>query len=399
MRFLVGGYTAESDGNASGIGVLLAGDADDPLAGGQLRFAGDAATTSGSPSWVSAHPTLDVVYAALEGAGTVQAFRRTGEASFTAHGRAIAAGASVCHVAVAPDGGSLVASCWTDGRIVRMTVDAEGRPSAPVIAAPAVDPYGPEAAPADPASADFAGAIDLAEAARALRDAAGDEYAHLVPGYDEEPEPAPVSTGDGTDAASRVSRSHEAVYLPGGFVATTDMGLDFVRFWRATAAGLVFAQQVVLPRGSGPRHMVWHPSGHLYVVTELSCEVFALAADISGTWRIIAGTSLGQGTLSDDTAAELATSRDGNFLYAGVRGSNTLATVRVKGAGELLSPVALVDAGVDWPRHHVVVRDTVLVAGQRSNEVASLTLDLRTGVPGRVRHRVEAPSPTCLLGL
>ena len=53
--------------------------------------------------------------------------------------------------------------------------------------------------------------------------------------------------------------------------------------------------------------------------------------------------------------------------------------------------------GVDWPRHHVVVRDTLLVAGQRSDEVVSLTLDLRTGVPGRVRHRVEAPSPTCLL--
>ena len=146
--------------------------------------------------------------------------------------------------------------------------------------------------------------------------------------------------------------------------------------------------------------MVWHPSGHLYVVTELSCEVFALAADVSGTWRIVAGTSLGVGTLPGDTAAELAASRDGNFLYAGVRGSNTLATVRVKGSGDALSPVALVDSGVDWPRHHVVVRDTVLVAGQRSNDVASLTLDERTGVPAeKVRHRVEAPSPTCLLPL
>lgn len=400
MRFLVGGYTAESDGNASGIGVLLAGDADDPLAGGQLRFAGDAAAVGGSPSWVAQHPTLDVVFAALEGAGTVQAFRRTGEACFRPLSAPVKAGASVCHVAVAPDGGSLVASCWTDGRIVRMTVDAEGRPSAPVIAASASDPYGPDADPADPAGAAFAGAVDLAEAARALRAAAGSEYEHLVPDYDEEPEPAPVHTDEGTDAASRVSRSHEAVYLPRGLVATTDMGLDLVRFWRATTAGLIFAQQVVLPRGSGPRHMVWHPSGHLYVVTELSCEVFALAADVSGTWRIVAGTSLGVGTLPGDTAAELAASRDGNFLYAGVRGSNTLATVRVKGSGDALSPVALVDSGVDWPRHHVVVRDTVLVAGQRSNDVASLTLDERTGVPAeKVRHRVEAPSPTCLLPL
>ena len=101
--------------------------------------------------------------------------------------------------------------------------------------------------------------------------------------------------------------------------------------------------------------------------------------------------------LPGDAAAELAPSRDGEFLYAGVRGSNTLATLRVRGAGEYVEPVALVDAGVDWPRHHLVVRDILLVAGQRSNEVASLTLDVRTGVPGRVRHRTDAPSPTCLL--
>ena len=71
--------------------------------------------------------------------------------------------------------------------------------------------------------------------------------------------------------------------------------------------------------------------------------------------------------------------------------------MRVRGAGETLSPVALVDAGVDWPRHHLVARDILLVAGQKSDEVASLTLDVRTGVPGRVRHRTAAPSPTCLL--
>ena len=40
-----------------------------------------------------------------------------------------------------------------------------------------------------------------------------------------------------------------------------------------------------------------------------------------------------RGTLDGDTAAEIATSRDGEFVYAGVRGSNTLATLRVSGQG------------------------------------------------------------------
>ncbi len=59
--------------------------------------------------------------------------------------------------------------------------------------------------------------------------------------------------------------------------------------------------------------------------------------------------------------------------------------------------VDAVDAGVEGPRHHVVVRDTVLVAGQLSHEVVALALDERTGVPGRARRRVDAPSPTCVL--
>lgn len=415
MRFWLGGYTADMDGHASGIGMLLAGAVDDALAGGPLGYAGEVVVAD-SPSWLAPHPTQDVVYAALEHRQQVQAFRRTGEATFVPLGAPVAAGEAVCHVAVAPDGRFLVASCWGDGRVVTMTLDASGRPSAPVVAPPSTDPYGPDSSPT-------AGApdIDLAAAARALREAAGSEFAHLIPEHDRDdadksdhpgastvPTPSPGAAGASAGAAGRVgpadaeasarpSRAHQALFLPGGLIATTDLGHDLVRFWRADARGVTPVHQVALPKGSGPRHMVWHPSGHLYVVTELSCELFVLAPAVDRRWRLVGGTPLGAGTLPTDSAAELALSRDAEFLYAGVRGSNTIATLRVRGAGETVEPVALADAGVDWPRHHLVVRDTLLVAGQRSDEIVSLTLDLRTGVPGRVRHRTAAPSPTCIV--
>lgn len=388
MRLLLGGYTADMGGEARGMGLLHAGDSDGATADGQLALRPEVVAAS-SPSWVARHPTLDVVYAALEFRGEVQAYRRIGPDAWTPLGRAVAAGESVCHVAVAPDGGSLVASCWSDGRIVRMALDAAGIPSAPAIAPAAVDPYGPDA-PLEPAAGD----IDLAAAARALREAAGPEYAHLVPGS-EEPTPRHPDAHQDADG-TRPSRSHQARYLPGGLIATTDMGLDLVRFWRDSPRGLRLVQQVALPLGSGPRHMLWHPSGHLYVLTELSREVFVLGADRDGTWRMLSATGL-VGALDDDTAAEIAMTPDGETVYAGVRGSDTLGVLRVRGAGDRLEQLALVDAGVAWPRHHVVVRDTLLVAGQRSSQVVSMTRDPRTGVPGRVRHRVDAPSPTCLL--
>ncbi|MDD7960953.1 lactonase family protein [Microbacterium thalli] len=397
MRLLLGGYTADMGGEARGIGLIHADDPDAATAGGQLALRPEVVAAS-SPSWVARHPTLDVIYAALEYRGVVQAYRRTGPDAWTPLGAAVPAGEAVCHVAVAPDGGSLVASCWSDGRVVRMRLDAAGAISAPVIAPAAIDPYGPDAAdPAVSAASASAGDIDLAAAARALREAAGPEFAHLVPGYDE-PVPAAPPTQSDADPATRPSRAHQARYLPRGLIVTTDMGLDLVRFWRDSAAGLRPVQEVALPLGSGPRHTLWHPSGHLYVLTELSREVFVLGADREGTWRMLSATPLA-GVLADDTAAEIAMTPDGETVYAGVRGSDTLGVLRVRDAGDRLQQLALVDAGVRWPRHHVVVRDTLLVAGQLSDEVVSMTRDPRTGVPGRPRHRVTAPSPTCVLPL
>jgi 6-phosphogluconolactonase (cycloisomerase 2 family) len=143
--------------------------------------------------------------------------------------------------------------------------------------------------------------------------------------------------------------------------------------------------------------MSLHPSGHLYVVTEYTCEVFVLAAGPDGLWRLRSGLAASPGSLPGDSGAELTRSRDGEFLYAGLRGSDTIAVLRVRGEGDRLEHVALADSGIRKPRHHVVLRDTLLVAGQDSHEIASLPVDQRTGVPGRVRHRLAVPSPQHIL--
>ena len=347
MRFFLGGYSADRGGNADGIGALRAGDPEGSSAGGPLSRANAPAVRTASPSWITWHPTLPVLYAALEARGEVQAFVRTGEEALTPLGTAVPAGDAACHVAVSPAGDALIAACWGDGRLVRMALAADGRPSTPTVLAAAEDPYA------------LAGM---------------------------------------SDAPARPSRAHHTRFLPRDTVATTDLGFDLVRFWDGSGAHRARgSRDVVLPRGSGPRHSRWHPSEHLFVVTELTNELYALAPDSRGDWRIVAGVPLSPLALAEDAAAELAFSRDGRFVYVGLRGSNTIAVVEVRGSGADLRPVALVDAGVDWPRHHVVVRDTLLVAGERSNEVAALTLDERTGVPARPRLRVDAPSPTCLL--
>ncbi|UYO96975.1 lactonase family protein [Microbacterium sp. M28] len=364
-RFWLGGYGAGMDGSADGIG-LLAGDAQSATA---LAYRG-AVAEAPSPSWLARHSRLDVVYAALEGDAAVQAFVRTGESKLAPLGERVPVGESVCHLAVAPSGQYLVASCYGDGKVVRIGLDADGRP-----VPDAVDKA------AALRAALFGEDPDSGAAPRAGVGAAASD---------------PYDTPVGTEP--RVSHAHAAAFLPDGRIVTTDLGFDLVRFWRPTATGLALDHEVVLPRGTGPRHMVVHPSGHLHVVTEYSCEVFTLAAGPDGTWAVVSATLASPiAEVGVDFPAELARSHDGHVLYTALRGSNTIAALRVHGSGDRLESIALADSGVDWPRHHLVFEGKLLVAGQRSDTVALLDLDERTGVPVGIRHTTQAPTPTHFL--
>jgi len=405
-RFWIGGYGADLGGTAEGIGLLEGDEGREPAT---LAHRGVSAPAA-SPSWLARHPSLDIVYAALEGSGAVQAFMRDGETSLAPLGGPVDTGDGVCHIAVASSGAYLIASCYGDGRVVRIGVDAAGRLGAPTIADAATDPYGAEG---ELAAVDFSDVLaSVAASSESLSpDAAwpdADAPAAARSGlllFDEalglnaapEPDPDPEPALD-DDEHIRRSRAHAAVFLPDGRIATTDLGFDIVRIWRPTASGLVHDHRVVLPHGVGPRHMVVHPSGHLHVVTEYSGEVFTLAAGADGYWGAIAGVSAAPGMQEGlDFPSEISRSRDGETLYVSVRGSNTVAALRVRGAGESVESIALAESGVDWPRHHLVHDGALLVAGQRSNSISVIDLDERTGVPRGIRHRAAAPTPTSIL--
>ncbi|MDR6877564.1 lactonase family protein [Microbacterium barkeri] len=471
MKFWIGGWGPAQGGESEGISLITAGEAESPLAGGMLADRGLAARAE-SASWLAAHPTRDVVYAALEADGRIAAFARTGEVALAPHGDAVEAGAAVCHLAVAADGSHLIASCWGDGRVVHVPLRADGTLAAPTLGAAAADPYAAAPEPDLSAALEGEGTVDVKdllaqgaeptdiaallageqsaqpswEGAMDLRalvegDADPSRIASVLAGNTEDdglagllaalgqgasdpfddpavrdllakrnddggletllrdarPADGDPEAGGRAPSEPRPSRAHSALFLPGGLVATTDLGYDLVRFWRHSARGLAPHHEVVLPFGTGPRHMVLHPSGYLYVLTEFSGEVFVLGRDRDGRWALRGGSPASGASLAGDTGAELARSRDGEFLYAGLRGSDTLAVLRVRGDGGSLDQVALVEAGVVTPRHHFVGRDALLVAGQGSSEIVSLPLDTRTGVPSRPRHRLPLATPTHLL--
>jgi 6-phosphogluconolactonase (cycloisomerase 2 family) len=283
-------------------------------------------------------------------------------------------GGTVCHLSVAPRGDLLVAACYGDGRVMALPLTADGRLTGTAIElAGATDPWGvPDAA-------------TIASGGLLLPPSAATSSA---PG------------SDGEETEKRQSRAHTSRWLPDGRVATTDLGFDLVRFWRrgtSTAAPLVLDHEVPLPRDVGPRHLAWHESGHLYVVTEYSIEVFALRAGDDGRFSVVAGVeATSDGAQDGDSAAELTVVGSREHLHASVRGSNRIATLQIRGDGSELRAVGDVDSGGDLPRHHAEDGGILHVANQRSGTVDSFEIDERTGAPARRVGRVEVGTPTCL---
>ena len=254
MRFWLGGYTADMDGAATGIGMLLAGAADDALAGGSLGFAGDVASASGSPSWLAA--ASDPRRSLRGPRGRRGRFRPSAAPARRPSSRSAPPSTRASPSATSPwlptaRGSS--SSCWGDGRVVRMALDAAGRPSSPVISPAIRDPHGPgdvrcRGALRLPAAPD----LDLAAAgARAARSRgrrvraphARTTIARRTPQRLPRATPSRAPRTRTRPSSSRADSSRRPTW---GSTSCASGGRG--------ATGLVPVQQVVLPRGSGPRH-------------------------------------------------------------------------------------------------------------------------------------------------
>ncbi|MET1051382.1 MAG: beta-propeller fold lactonase family protein [Mycetocola sp.] len=363
--FWLGSYTDDAGGSGDGLSALRQEDR------GTLHPLSSSALPS--PSFVAVHPTLPVVYAALEPSGTVEALARRGEYGLVPLGRPIEAGEAVCQLTVTPDGSALIASCYGDGRVVVFALAANGAFAADgVVAAASNDPYGnPLAARA---------------AAEEPVDFGDDPFAELA-----------IRKAVTDAAVDRPSRAHASLVLPEGRVATTDLGHDTVRVWARAGTRLSLSQEIVLPFGVGPRHLVGHPSGHVHVVTEYSNEVFTLARADDGRWRVVASVLATADSIEEgDNASEITIAASREQLHVSVRGTNRVATLTISGDGSVLRPIADVDSGGNWPRHHVESGGLLHVANEKSGHVSSFRLDAR-GVPSKRIGSVETGSPTCLV--
>jgi 6-phosphogluconolactonase (cycloisomerase 2 family) len=183
-------------------------------------------------------------------------------------------------------------------------------------------------------------------------------------------------------------------------VLVTDLGGDAIYAYRldANTGTLVPApvRRSSAPPGSGPRHLAFHPSGHVVVADELSSTVswYGFCRKSGGlNWLSRVPASPGDATV-ENYPAEIAVTPDGREVFVSNRGRGTIAVFDVGAGG--LTPVGEVATGSQWPQHFVLIGSRIYCAGQHAGKLAMIERG-RGAVPTRGRTVASIPDPTWIL--
>jgi 6-phosphogluconolactonase len=314
-------------------------------AAGALRRAGVRLPLGGA-SFAAAHPWLGQVYAVREHeAGQVVSVDVSTGAAPRISGVRTSGGSFPCHLTVHPNGRYLLIANYGDGAVCVLRLSQSG-----------------------------------------IVDDVTQRISHVGQG------PVPVRQ-DGPHAHM------VAVYPDGGTALSTDLGTDTVHSYRFDSAvgRLHPLQDIAMPPGFGPRHLVRHPDGTLYVLGELSGTILILRPGDRDLLKPVGELRACCAELAGpDSPAEIALSVDDRILYVSHRGRDCVSVFRVRD-DRRLDPVADIPCGGACPRHLALCGDRLYVANQLSDSVAEFIIDQRTGIPRPAGRPVAVPAPSALI--
>ncbi|MFE2310379.1 lactonase family protein [Streptomyces sp. NPDC059411] len=213
--------------------------------------------------------------------------------------------------------------------------------------------------------------------------------------------------GSGPDAGRQEGpHAHQVLPDPGGrWVLSVDLGTDSVRVCvldPATGALRVHAE-TVLRAGTGPRHLAFHPSGEVvYVLHELDpqltvCRWNAESGELEPVAEVPVAPKGAPGAPEAYPSAIVA-SPDGRFVWAAVRGADTIATFSLAAGAEKPQLTGAVPCGGTWPRDLAADPSgrRLYAANERSGDVTWFDVDPRTGQPRRAGS-LAVPAATCVV--
>lgn len=219
--------------------------------------------------------------------------------------------------------------------------------------------------------------------------------------------------GSGPNPARQEKPHPHGVYfdLTGRHVFVPDLGIDKVCVYRfSTEQGTLTPHDppwAILHPGAGPRHLALHPNGRwVYCANELDTTVSVLAFDpASGvlaeqSWvSLLPRHSEGDGSKNLSSAAEIECNTSGRFVYASIRGHDSIASLAAAPDGSTLTLIGHEPTRGRTPRHFALSPDgrLLVAANQDSDSLVTFHVDAGTGRLTPTGHSAAVPSPACVL--
>jgi len=196
---------------------------------------------------------------------------------------------------------------------------------------------------------------------------------------------------------------HSVIFSPGdAYLYLPDLGADKIRAFRFNKANkqpLETAGHLMVSttRGSGPRHMVFHPHKKFaYCIEEMGGSVSVYRYN-KGRLSLLQRINANRSKAAEYSSADIHISPDGLFLYASNRIENTIAIFSINASGKLRLLGHEATAG-EVPRNFCIDPGGrfLLVANQNSNNVVVFKRNTKSGLLTPANIQINVPAPSCL---
>jgi 6-phosphogluconolactonase len=181
-------------------------------------------------------------------------------------------------------------------------------------------------------------------------------------------------------------------------VLVCDLGTDKVYRYEAKDT-LVKIGEILLPKGSGPRHLVFSEKSRIvYVFSELSSEVFVFDFQTGEYLLKQVVKTLPEDFHRENTGAAIRLTPDEKFLYVSNRGHNSITAFKVK-ENRLLEKVGTYASEGDHPRDFNITPDGcfLLVAHMITNNLTLFKIDKNTGELTLLKKGIKTPEPVSIV--
>lgn len=185
------------------------------------------------------------------------------------------------------------------------------------------------------------------------------------------------------------------------YVVAIDLGTDKLETYKLANLTLTKVQSLALAPGCGPRHIAFHPNGKFaYIITELSNEIIVLTYNPeNGSFHEIQyDTAVPLDYRFKSQGGAIHVSGDGRFVYASIRGYNSIAVYKINEETGKLSLIEHTPTEGLWPRDFSLdpSEEFLVVANQESNNLALFERNKETGRLTLLQSDVSVPYPVCV---